>query len=217
MASTSAWRTRRGMVLFIQIVAITAFMLFSNLPMQVQGAVEADLRDVVDAEGHPVVVGREYYVLPAGSAIGGGLALKMRVNNSCPMYVVQENSEKSLGLPVVLRHAKGLRGNYSSVIVQQHVNLNINFAAVTTCVQSTEWSVQNDANTTKRFIKASDTSSLFQIVKPLDGDGYALYFCPCNCRLVCTEVGIYVDDAENKWLVIGNSVEALRVQFHKNE
>lgn len=218
MASASAWGTSRKMVLLIQMVAVTAFMLFITLPLQVQGAVEADQRDVVDAEGHPVVLGREYYVLPAvtGSG-GGGLALKMRVNNSCPMYVVQENSEKSKGLPVVLRHAKGLRGNYSSVIVQQHVNLNINMAAVTTCVQSTKWSVQNDANTTKRFIKASDASSLFQIVKAIDGDGYNLYFCPCNCRLVCTPVGIYVGDGGNRWLVIGNSAESLQVHFHKNE
>lgn len=89
--------------------------------------------------------------------------------------------------------------------------------AVTTCVQSTEWSVQNDANTTKRFIKASDTSSLFQIVKAIDGDGYNLYLCPCNCRLVCSPVGIYVDDGGNRWLLIGNSAESLRVHFHKNE
>ena len=67
------------MVLSMQIVALTA--LFINLPMQLQGAVETDRPDVVDAEGHPVVVGEEYYVLRvvAGSGNGGGLALKMRV------------------------------------------------------------------------------------------------------------------------------------------
>jgi hypothetical protein len=198
-------------------VAITAFMLFINLPVQVQGAGETDHPDVVDAEGNPVLVGAEYYVLPAVDGSGGGLTLKMRVNNSCPLYVAQEDSEKSRGLPVVFRPAKGQTGNYSSVIVQEHVNLNVNMAAVTTCVQSTAWSVQNDANTTKRFIKASDSSSLFQIVKAIDGDGYVLYFCPCNCRLVCTKVGIYVDGDEKRWLVIDNSAEALRVQFQKNE
>ena len=42
---------------------------------------ETDRPDVVDADGHPVVVGEEYYVLPvvAGSGNGSGLALKMRV------------------------------------------------------------------------------------------------------------------------------------------
>ena len=67
------------MVLLMQIVALTA--LFINLPMQLQGAVETDRPDVVHAEGHPVVVGEEYYVLPvvAGSGNGSGLALKMRV------------------------------------------------------------------------------------------------------------------------------------------
>ena len=49
------------MVLSMQIVALTA--LFINLPMQLQGAVETDRPDVVDAEGHPVVVDKEYYVL----------------------------------------------------------------------------------------------------------------------------------------------------------
>ena len=87
---------------------------------------ETDRPDVVDAEGHPVVVGEEYYVLQvvACSGNGGGLALKMRV-----------------------------------------------------------------------------------IVKANYGDGYVMYFCPCNCRLVCTKLGIYVDDDENRWLVINNSVE----------
>jgi len=217
MASTSARGTRRRMMLLMQMVAGAAFMLFINLPLQVQGAVETDRPNVVDAKGHPVLVGEEYYVLPAVAGSGGGLGLKLRVNNSCPLYVEQQNSVKSRGLPVVFRPAQGQRVNYSSVIVQQHVNLNVSFAAVTTCVQSTEWSVGNDANTSKRFIKASDASSLFQIVKAIEGDGYNLYFCPCNCRLVCTKVGIYVDSDENRWLIIDNSAEALRVQFHKKE
>ena len=159
----------------------------------------------------------EYYVLRvvAGSGSGGGLALKIRVNNSCPLYVKQENSETSRGYPLVLKVAEGQTGNFSSAIVQEHVNLNVNMAVKTVCIQSTTWSVQNenDGNSTKRFIKASDPASLFQIVKAIDGDGYVLYFCPCNCRLVCTKLGIYVDDDENRWLVINNSAEPTLIDF----
>jgi len=216
MASTSAWGTRRKAMLLIQMVAVT--MLLINLTLKVQGAVETpDHPNVVDAEGHPVLFGEEYYVLPAVTGSGGGLALKLRVNNSCPMYVDQESSEKSRGLPVVFTPFKGRRANFSSVIVEENVALNVKTAAVTTCVQSTEWSEEHDANTTKRFIKASDTSSLFQIAKASDGDGYNVYYCPCICNLVCTQLGIYVDGDKNRWVVIDNSVETLRVQFHKNE
>ncbi|KAH9323510.1 hypothetical protein KI387_018149, partial [Taxus chinensis] len=51
---------------------------------------------VLDVAEHPLVSGTEYHILPVN---GGGLGLKMRENNSCPMYVDYNNKQQ--GLPVV--------------------------------------------------------------------------------------------------------------------
>ena len=51
------------------------------------------------------------------------------------------------------------------------------------------------------------------IVKANYGDGYVMYFCPCNCRLICTKLGIYVEDDENRWLVMNNSAEPTLIDF----
>ncbi|KAH9323509.1 hypothetical protein KI387_018148, partial [Taxus chinensis] len=152
---------------------------------------------VLDVAEHPLVSGTEYHILPVN---GGGLGLKMRENNSCPMYVDYNNKQQ--GLPVVFTPYKFVKP------IVEAADLKVQVSAATVCAQSTRWRMKFDNRLNKYFVYAGSASSsskrdldYFRILESeIYGNVYVLSFCPSvcdNCRPVCGLLGTYTDKAKN--------------------
>ncbi|XP_073525892.1 uncharacterized protein [Phyllobates terribilis] len=91
---------------------------------------------VQDVTGNPVETQYPYYILPSTRGSGGGGVTQGPRNSSefCPFYVIQEDLEASRGLPVRFKPV-----NPNDKVLKASTNVNVEFAAATTCVQSTVW------------------------------------------------------------------------------
>ncbi|CAI0395714.1 unnamed protein product [Linum tenue] len=161
---------------------------------------------VLDARGHPVHSGTLYNILPAAAAHhGGGLTLDVIANHSyaaCKLGVFQDGNPSSPGLPVKIFLAGGeeVRGPSS---VPTATDVNIQFAASSTCARSTVWKLGRfDRDARKWFVvdggRRPPPQSLFKIVKvAVVGEGknhqvlFKIVFCPSAAA--CKDVGIFVD------------------------
>ncbi|CAI0393232.1 unnamed protein product [Linum tenue] len=165
---------------------------------------------VLDARGHPVHSGTLYNILPAAAAAahhGGGLTLDVIANHShaaCKLGVFQDGNPSSPGLPVKIFLAAGeeVRGPSS---VPTATDVNIQFAASSTCARSTVWKLGRfDRDARKWFVvdggerastpgRRPPPESLFKIVK--EGKNhqvlFKIVFCPSAAA--CKDVGIFVD------------------------
>ncbi|KAH9293258.1 hypothetical protein KI387_041539, partial [Taxus chinensis] len=158
---------------------------------------------VIDIAEQSLEAGSEYHIVPYS---GGGLGLKMRQNNSCPMYVDYNNKEQ--GLPVVFTPYK------SDKQIEVAADFMVHVSGATGCApQSTRWRMKLDDKLNKYFVYAGNSTNSSSSTTDLDyfrileseiyGNVYVLSFCPSvcdNCRPVCGLLGIYTDKAINQWL-----------------
>ncbi|GMN24239.1 hypothetical protein TIFTF001_040549 [Ficus carica] len=93
---------------------------------------------VLDTTGRPVRRGVEYYIKPTITDNGGRFTLINR-NNSCPLYVGQENSSAAKGLPVTFAPF------FEDInVVREARDFKVAFAALTICGQSTTWQLDGE-------------------------------------------------------------------------
>ncbi|CAI9096807.1 OLC1v1033028C1 [Oldenlandia corymbosa var. corymbosa] len=163
---------------------------------------------LVDTDGHQLQTNTKYYIFPAQSGNGGGLALSAK-DFPCQYYVMQENLEDSNGLPL-----KFFPADTKQQIISLSSDVNIAFNAATICVQSTVWRIggggnNGDNNGGRRYVistgvaghPGADTlNNWFRFEKI--GIGYKIVFCPsvCNtCKFVCGDVGVFSENGK-RWL-----------------
>ncbi|OWM82961.1 kunitz trypsin inhibitor 5-like [Punica granatum] len=172
----------------------------------------------LDISGQTLLTGTGYYILPVVRGRGGGVTLGQPRNGTCPLGVVQDQFEVSNGLPVTFSPASGKKG-----VIPLSTDLNIKFSAASICVQSTVWKLgPHDDKTGQWFVTTGGAegnpgretiSNWFKIAEL--GKDYKLVFCPtvCNyCKVVCRDVGIYVDGATRR---LALSDVPFRVMFKK--
>ncbi|KAL8041717.1 hypothetical protein ABFX02_09G002100 [Erythranthe guttata] len=198
------------------------FILFSihTIPL-LSSAAEAP-PPVLDIAGKELRAGVNYYILPVIRGRGGGLSLASTGNNTCPLSVVQEQSELKKGLPLTFHPVDPKKG-----VVRLSTDHNIKFSASTICVQSTVWRLDNDESTGKYFVNtggvegnpgSGSISNWFKIEAYGSGD-YKLLFCPtvCNfCKVICRDVGIVVQDGKRRLgLTLTDDVTPFPIMFKK--
>ncbi|CAI0544536.1 unnamed protein product [Linum tenue] len=96
---------------------------------------------VLDVNGKVVRSGSNYYVLPAVSGEGGGVALASltKDSESCPQTVVQDQDEISQGIQLTF----GPVNSKSGYTVRTFTDLNVRFVADTPCEEGTVWKVED--------------------------------------------------------------------------
>lgn len=171
----------------------------------------SDPDPVVDTLGNNLEASSHYYILPVIRGRGGGLTLGPR-GSSCPLHVIQERQEIKNGLPLTFSPVNG------ASLIPLSTDLNVMFAAATTCVQSTVWKLDSRWFVTTGGVKGNPgrqtVSNWFKIEK-FDSD-YKLRFCPtvCDiCKVVCRDVGISIDQAGNRSLFLSDT--PFKVMFKK--
>ncbi|KAF8089358.1 LOW QUALITY PROTEIN: hypothetical protein N665_0508s0006 [Sinapis alba] len=167
---------------------------------------------VLDIEGDIIFRG-SYYVLPFIRGGGGGLTLRSRGGELCPLDIVQESSELDEGIPVKFSN---WRPRVAFVPESQDLNIKTDVEA-TICFLSTYWRVgEFDEERKQYFVVAGlqDGSPFFQIEK--SGDyAYKFVFCPKtgDSGRQCRNVGIFVDEIGVRRLAL--SAEPFLVRFKK--
>ncbi|KAF5185847.1 Kunitz trypsin inhibitor [Thalictrum thalictroides] len=146
---------------------------------------------VLDTAGQPLRAGAGYYIVPNASNRGGTVTLVSR-NNSCPLFVGQENTVGAAGLPVIFTP------DIASAIIGESRDFTVTFDASTTCIQSTEWALESNPSSQERTLITTGVGSARKLYLRIDRDanGYKLVFCPSNCptcRFRCGDVGVYTD------------------------
>jgi Trypsin and protease inhibitor len=180
----------------------------------------ATLGSVYDTDGHPLIPGQQYYILPVIRGRGGGLTM-MPHNHLCPLYVSQENMEVNRGLPLIFRPA-----NPKAKVICLSTDINVEFSAATTCVQPTAWRLgESEGTTNKRYVITGGVvgnpgrktvSNWFKIEKWGNKD-YKLVFCPSVCKLckvVCGDVGVLNEGGKR---FLGLSGHSFPVMFKKTD
>ncbi|KAF5733966.1 hypothetical protein HS088_TW16G00407 [Tripterygium wilfordii] len=179
-------------------LVVLFFLLFAFVIKLFPHAVDAAPDPVLDIAGKRLRTGVDYYILPVIRGRGGGLTLSSTGNETCQLDVVQEQHEVSHGLPLTFSPVNMKKG-----VVRISTDLNIKFSAMTICVQSTVWKLENyDESTGQWFVSTGGIEgnpgretidNWFKIEKY--GDDYKLVFCPtvCDfCKVICRDVGIYI-------------------------
>ncbi|KAJ4759603.1 Kunitz-type trypsin inhibitor [Rhynchospora pubera] len=176
---------------------------------------------VYDTDGHPLHPGKQYYILPVIRGHGGGLTMMPHHNHLCPLYVAQENMEVKRGLPLIFRPA-----NSKDKVVHLSSDLNIEFAAVTTCVMTTAWRLGDvEAPTSKRYVitggfignPGQETVSNWFKIEKLGNKEYKLVFCPSvckTCKVLCGDVEV-LNEGGKRLLGLGD--ESFPVMFKKKD
>ncbi|KAG2319402.1 hypothetical protein Bca52824_012615 [Brassica carinata] len=169
---------------------------------------------ILDSKGRIITDG-SYFIRPLVTLFdtgGGGLTLSTLFGKQCPLFVGQEDSEFSDGIPVKFSDWKTSDG-----FVPESENLNIEMdIEETVCFESTYWRfTPADVVPMALFIKAGPKPSngLFQIKKSDRLRGrYRVFFCPDGYD--CTKVGTYVDRQGVRRLAL-NTTDFYEVAFVK--
>ncbi|XP_078150186.1 kunitz trypsin inhibitor 5-like [Carex rostrata] len=177
------------------------------------------LDSVKDTDGHALISGIQYYILPVIRGRGGGLTMTQHNNQTCPLYVAQESMEVENGLPLIFHPA-----NPKDKAVCLSTDINIEFKAMTICVMSLTWKL-GDVEGGKRYVitggingnpEKETVSNWFKIEKwENHEDYYKLVFCPsvCHiCKVVCGDVGVFYEGEKR---LLGLSGEPFPVMFKK--
>ncbi|CAL1388548.1 unnamed protein product [Linum trigynum] len=166
---------------------------------------------VLDVDGKVVRSGSNYYILPAVSGEGGGLALASQTSDpeDCPLTVVQDEDEISQGLPLTF----GPVNTKTGYTVRTFTDLNVRFVADTQCDEGTVWKVSDyDDDLEQWFVGTGGVEgnpgprtvqNWFKIWKY--GSNYKLVYCPAvckSCKVDCKDVGIYVDENGGRRLAL---------------
>ncbi|CAN1147525.1 Kunitz trypsin inhibitor 5 [Linum perenne] len=172
---------------------------------------------VLDVEGKVLRSGTTYYVIPATSGEGGGVALASLTKDpeSCPQTIVQDEDEISQGLPLTFTPVNSKSG----YTVRTFTDLNIK--------EGTVWKV-NDYNDDVQqwFIGTGGVEgnpgprtvrNWFKIWKY--GSNYKFTYCPAvckSCKVDCKDVGIYVDEnGGRKLALVDKEADPFVVKFVK--
>ncbi|XP_015877917.3 kunitz type trypsin inhibitor 104 [Ziziphus jujuba] len=176
-------------------------------------------KTVFDTDGEPLEAGVQYYIRPAITDSGGPFS-NILINNTCPYYVGQENSDASEGTPVTFTpFAEG------ETLIRESRDFKIEFQAITFCIQSLAWKVgETDATTGRRLIVTGEDDSTYSLLNYFHIIGteidnvYTLNWCPAepcpiNCgRPRCGEAGPLIEDG-NRLVALDGTV--LPVQFQR--
>ncbi|KAJ7976150.1 Kunitz type trypsin inhibitor / miraculin [Quillaja saponaria] len=197
-------------------LALFSFLLIAFTSNPLLGS--ATPEPVLDISGQKVRTGVNYYILPVIRGRGGGLTLSTIGNNSCPLYVVQENLEVLNGRPATFSPVdkKG--------VVHTSTDLNIRSSGIrTTCDQSTVWKLLKQL-TGVWFLSTGgvegnpgvDTITNWFKIEKAEKD-YKLVFCPsvCNCQTLCRELGIFIDDNGKRYLSLNDKIPPFPVNFKR--
>jgi hypothetical protein len=202
------------------------------------GAAAAVL-SVYDTDGHELSADADYYVLPAprgsGNGGGGGGGLTMAPNGlRCPLFVAQETDPLRKGFPVRFTPLPQQGGNDDDRTVRVASDVRVHFAAVTTCVQTTEWHVSGDGDAPapllpsgrRRLVLTGPIRSpspngrekVFRVEKHGRG-GYKLVWCggaAGSTSSSCQDLGVFRDDGDRRaWLGTAETDRAHVVVFEK--
>ncbi|KAJ4713686.1 Kunitz trypsin inhibitor [Melia azedarach] len=180
--------------------------------------IDAAPDQVLDISGKKIRAGTNYFILPVVRGRGGGLTLASTGNKTCPLDVVQAQLEIDNGLPLTFHPVNPKKG-----VVRVSTDLNIQFDAASTCVQSTLWKLDNFDEELKQWFVTTGgvlgnpgretTSNWFKIEKY--DDDYKLVFCPtvCDfCKVLCKDIGIFIDGGVRR---LALSDEPFKVMFKK--
>ncbi|XP_044508624.1 kunitz type trypsin inhibitor 104-like [Mangifera indica] len=156
---------------------------------------------VLDVNGQPLQRDLEYLILPENNA--SGLTLINR-NNSCPLYVGQEDSSVTQGLPLVFTPFQA-----EETLIRESHDFTVAFLASTICAQSTAWRVgEEDPETGRRLIVTGGEAGFFRIDR--NGTEYNLAWCPSeacpNCRPRCGIAGILIENEKRLLALDGPTV-----------
>jgi hypothetical protein len=178
---------------------------------------------VYDTDGHELSADADYYVLPAprGSGGGGGGGLTMAPHTfQCPLFVAQEDDPLRWGFPARFTPLHGHGGDRT---VRVSFDVAIHFAAVTTCVQTTEWHVAGQGDEPSpsgapRHVvtgpvlapTAGGRERVFRVER--HSHGYILVW--CGVPTECEQLGVFRDDKGRAWLAVSD-VEPHVVVFKK--
>ena len=201
------------------------------------GAAAAALPPVYDTDGHELSADADYYVLPVPHGSGSGGGLTMAPNGlRCPLFVAQEADPLRKGFPV--RFTPLPQQGDRTVRVASDVG--VHFAAVTTCVQTTEWHVSGDGDALatapapapvlssgRRLVLTGPVRSpspngrekVFRVEKHGRG-GYKLVWCggaaSGSTSSSCQDLGVFRDDGDRRaWLGTTETDRAHAVMFEK--
>ncbi|KAK4799699.1 hypothetical protein SAY86_025064 [Trapa natans] len=197
---------------------LSLLLVFSLSP---SSASSPPAKPILDLDGHRLLTGTKYYILPVIRGRGGGVTMGQPMNGTCPLAVVQDRFEVSRGLPVTFFPASGGKG-----VVRVSTDLNIKFSsAASICIQSTIWKLgPYDEGTGQWFVTTGgragnpgrETVSNWFKIEELGGKDYKLVFCPtvCSyCKVLCRDVGVYIDNGGARRLALSDT--PFRVMFKK--
>ncbi|XP_057443444.1 miraculin-like [Lotus japonicus] len=152
-------------------------------------------KEVFDSSGKNLRAGTQYYIIPA-SPDADGLSLA-NTGKDCPLDAVAVEGYR--GLPLVFTPVNPKKG-----VVRVDTDLNIYFAAETSCPQSNVWKVSDyDSATGQWFVTTGGVfgdpglqtiRNWFKIERY--EDAYKLTYCPSvctSCTHLCRDMGIYED------------------------
>ncbi|WJX72544.1 hypothetical protein P8452_56412 [Trifolium repens] len=171
----------------IKITSLTLMLWLFN-SMAITTLAQSENEQVLDTKGNPLESSKKYYIKPAITDSGGRFTLIDR-NNSCPLYVGQENTDLGKGLPVIFTpFAK------EEKVVKVDRDFKVKFSASTICVVSNEWKLgDRDTKSGRRVIISGGGGSYFRIVKTQFEGVYNIRFCPTDtcsfCKFNCGTIG----------------------------
>ncbi|KAF3442317.1 hypothetical protein FNV43_RR16233 [Rhamnella rubrinervis] len=210
------------MKLIMKLVGSLSLTMWLSMVLIV--SVEAQIIDdtVYDSAGEALQAGVEYYIRPAITDFGGRFTL-IRRNDSCPYYVGQENSDPSDGYPVAFTPFEG-----GATVIKQSRDVKIEFQGVgTICIQSSlAWLLGDRDPITGRYLIATgeDTwiypaGNYFRIEGTSMQNVYSFRWCPTEvcpiCRLICQDVGPFVEDGKRLLALDGDRDFVFPVVFQK--
>ncbi|CAD6262986.1 unnamed protein product [Miscanthus lutarioriparius] len=199
------------------------------------GAAAAAL-PVYDTEGHGLSADADYYVLPAPRGSGGGLTMAPN-GLRCPLFVSQETDPLRKGFPVrftpLPQKEQQQGGNGDDRTVRVNSDVGVHFAAVTTCVQTTEWHVSGGGDAPAPLLPSgrhrlvltgpvrspspNGREKVFRVEKHGRG-GYKLVWCggAGGSTSSCQDLGVFRDDGDRRaWLGTAETDRAHVVVFEK--
>ena len=199
----------RRHILLLLSVALAAISLY-------RGA--AAPSPVYDTDGQELSADADYYVLPAARG-GGGLTMAPNVFR-CPLFVAQEADPFRKGFPVRLTPLHGHGGDRT---VRVSFDVGVHFAAVTTCVQTTEWHVAGRGDEggggARRHVVTgpvlAPTAGGRERVFRVEGHRHGYTLAWCGVPTECQDLGVFRDDRGRAWLTVADDQPPHVVVFKK--
>jgi Trypsin and protease inhibitor len=184
----------------------------------------ATLESVYDNNGHALIPGQKYYILPFIRGHGGGVTM-VQYNRLCPYYVGQVNIEVNNG-----RHVIFYPVNPEDETIRLSTDMNIDFSVGSPCRLSAwnlgcaEGAANNRYVTTNGIIGnpgPETVNNWFKIEiweSTSEYTAYKLVFCPSvceTCKVVCGDVGLFLEGEDQQKRLLGLNGDEFPVVFQK--